>query len=335
MPAGFVAERFSNRRAIILGLSVALIGVFAFFIGILTNFWLVVAAASLMIIVLTFWHPAAIGSLSRQFESRRGFAISLHGTGGSVGEALGPVIAGLLLGVFAWQVLLRGSIVPAVLMGVGIWLVLRSVPFEEGRALGVRQYARGVGHLLANRRLLLVLFFAGGFSGGQIIVLTFMPIYLREDVGVSSATLGFYLFLAQAAGIASQPLMGYLSDRWGRKAVLVPALAVLGVAYFGLSVVPAGLPFIGVVIIMGAFLFSLMAIFLAAAMDLVEGDVQATTVSLVFGVATAVAGIAPGIAGFFADAFGITSTFVFASGLILVTSAAAAVTQWSGERAAT
>ena len=37
---------------------------------------------------ITFWHPAAISALSRRFPERRGFAISLHGTGGSIGAEL-------------------------------------------------------------------------------------------------------------------------------------------------------------------------------------------------------------------------------------------------------
>jgi MFS family permease len=122
--------------------------------------------------------------------------------------------------------------------------------------------------------------------------------------------------------------MGWLSDRWGRKAVLTPALVALGFAYAALALVPSGAPFLAVVALMGAFMYSLMAIFLAAAIDLVHGDVQATTVALVFGVATAVAGIAPGIAGLIADRAGASATFLFAGGLVLVVGFIAAFTRW-------
>jgi MFS family permease len=170
--------------------------------------------------------------------------------------------------------------------------------------------------------------FAGGFAGGQSVVQTFLPIFLRENIGVSPATVGFYLALAQVVGIGSQPLMGWLSDRWGRKAVLVPALLTLGSAYAALAVAPIGAPFLAVVALMGAFMYSLMAIFLAAAIDLVQGDVQATTVALVFGIATAVSGIAPGVAGIIADSAGTIATFLFAGGLVLVVGMVAAFTQW-------
>ncbi|MDA1096800.1 MAG: MFS transporter [Chloroflexi bacterium] len=332
LPAGFLADRFARRRAEILGVAIALIGAFAFLVGLATSFWFAALTASLMVAAVSLWHPAAISSLSRQFVTRRGLAISLHGTGGSVGEATGPVIAGLLLGLFSWRVLMQGSIVPAALFGFAIWAILRSVPTEANDTPSVARYFRSLRGVLKNRGLLLILVFAGGFAGSQSVMLTFLPIHLREDQGVSAAVLGLYLGLAQIAGIASQPLMGYLSDRWGRKRILVPALAVLGVSFLSLALVPPGPAFIATMFVMGAFLFPLMSILLAAAMDLVEGDVQATTVSLVFGVATAVAGIAPAVAGGLADAAGLESTFLFASGLTLATAAIALVSRWEVAR---
>ena len=73
----------------------------------------------------------------------------------------------------------------------------------------------------------------------------------------------------------------------------------------------------------------MMAILLAAAMDLVEPDVQATTVSLVFGASVIVSGLAPAIAGRLADHFTIEITFVFSAIIVLISAVLASVTHWS------
>ena len=122
--------------------------------------------------------------------------------------------------------------------------------------------------------------------------------------------------------------MGYLSDHLGRKMVLAPGLALLGIAFLGLYFAPSGWPFVLVVLIMGAFLFSLMAIMLAAAIDLVEAQLQATTVSLVFGSAVVMSGLSPAGAGFIADMLQVKATFLWASGIILLTSVLATATNW-------
>jgi MFS family permease len=148
-------------------------------------------------------------------------------------------------------------------------------------------------------------------------------------LGYSSFSTSVFLFLAQVAGIVVQPIMGYASDRFGRKAVMVPSLLILGSADAALSVVPDGWALILTVVVMGAFLFSLMSIFLAAASDLVGASAQATIVSLVFGAAVAVAGILPTIAGSLADALGnIQVAFVCAGVVVLCAGILGIVLKW-------
>ena len=329
IPAGYVGDRYRKQRAGVLSTTLIMVGAFSCLLGMVTGYWMAVIAAALGNLAITFWHPTAISSLARQFSSRRGFAISLHGTGGSVGEALGPLIAGALLAVFSWRVILQGSIIPALIFGLLIWVLLKIVPTQSGGVPNFRIYVQGLWGLFRNRRLLIVLLLTGAFAGGQGTVLTFFPVYLREDLGYSSFSTSVFLFLAQVAGIAVQPVMGYASDRFGRKAVMVPSLLILGTADAALSVVPDGIPLILTVIVMGAFLFSLMSIFLAAASDLVGANAQATIVSLVFGAAVAVAGILPTIAGSLADIFGnLQVAFVCAGVVVLGAGLLGIVLKW-------
>jgi predicted MFS family arabinose efflux permease len=83
-----------------------------------------------------------------------------------------------------------------------------------------------------------------------------------------------------------------------------------------------------VVLGMGAFLFPLMSILLASAMDLVAVGAQATTVSLVFGSAVVVSALAPAIGGMLADSSGTESAFMFGAGLVLTVSLLSMVTRW-------
>ncbi|MBI4328892.1 MAG: MFS transporter [Chloroflexi bacterium] len=328
LPAGFLADRFGRSRPLILGASIVLVGLFGLLLGLASGYWSAVIASTLLVVAITFWHPSAISALSQRFAERRGFAIGLHGTGGSIGEALGPLVAGALLALLTWRGVLQVGFVPAVAAGVVIWLLLRRVPMEAEGVSGVSHYLQSLRKLIGNRSLVIVLLLAGGFVGGQSVVMTFLPIYLREDLGLSSVALGFYLFLAQAAGIGSQPVLGLLSDRVGRKAVLVPSFLFLGLAFLGVSVAPPGWPFVVAVVAMGAFLFSLMSIILAASVDLVDRSVQATVVSLVFGASIVVAGISPAVAGVLADSYGTKAAFMLASGMLVATAVFAGVTRW-------
>jgi len=328
VPAGFAGDRFAKWRAEILGGSIIVVSIFAVMLGLATNFWMAVVAASLFSVAISFWHPVAIASLSREFASRRGFAISLHGTGGSVGETLGPLLVGSLLGILSWRLVLQGSVIPGLVFGIAIWAFLRAIPTGKSSGASMAEYLGSVSALLRNGKLILVLIFAAGFAGGQSTILTFLPIYLDEDLGASSVTIGLYLSLAQVGGIVSQPLIGFASDRLGRKPILTPSLAMLGLSFIGLSIAPSGWMFGVVVLVMGAFLFPLMSILLASAMDLVEVGAQATTVSLVFGAAVVVSAFAPALAGVLADSAGTEAAFMFGAVLVLSVSLLSVVTRW-------
>jgi predicted MFS family arabinose efflux permease len=230
--------------------------------------------------------------------------------------------------LMGWRIVLQMSLIPGLLFGLVIWSLLRTVPVNNFSDSSLTEYWRSVVDLLRNGKLILVLIFAAGFAGGQSAILTFLPIYLDENMGASSVTIGFYLSLAQVGGIVSQPLLGYMSDRFGRKMILAPSLAILGATFIALITVSPGWMFGIVILIMGAFLFPLMAILLAAAVDLVAIDSQATTVSLVFGAAILVSAFAPALAGVLADGIATEAAFVFAGGLVLSTSLLSGLTRW-------
>jgi MFS family permease len=324
-PAGYITDRLTNHWAPILGLSIIAVGIFHLLMGISTAYWLLVLTSTLASVGITFWHPPAIAALSQMFPRKKGFAIAMHGTGGSFGEALGPISVGALLGFLLWRTVLQIGVVPAVLMGALAWTMMRGFHGESGGPTSFKTYLLSVAQLVRSPALVTVLIVTAGFSSIQAIVMTFLPIYLRVDLEYSAFKMSAFLSAAQIIGVASQPIMGFLSDRFGRNAVILPSMALLGVAVLAVPAVAAGWQLLLVVMGMGAFVFSLMSIFLAAAMDVAEGDVPATTVSLVFGAAVVFSSFTPGIAGVLADMYGVRSVFPLAAGIAFVATGYGAV----------
>jgi MFS family permease len=331
-PAGYAADRFRHRFAMVLTVCMMLIGVFQFALGRVDSYVQAIIFSTLVVIAVTFWHPAAIGTLARSFSDRRGFAIALHGTGGSIGEALGPILTGGLLVFLTWRSVLEISIVPAVLAGLLLWLILRSFRVEAG-PVRVGAYLRSLNDLFRQRKLLLILCITGGFSAAQGAVNTFLPVYIREDLGLSTWVLGADISLAQVVGIGSQPVMGLLSDRLGRRAVILPTLCGLSLACLLLYVLASGVPFVITLALLGAVMFPTMALMLAAAADLVSDEVQSTTVSLMFSSSTLFAGLSPLLGGVIADEFGVRTVFLYASTIAFATVLFAAATRWQGRLA--
>ena len=317
MGAGYLGDRFAHRSALMLGISMGMLGVSFFLAGSAATYWLLFAAMLLVGIGPSLYHPPAIGALSRKFPDRRGFAISLHGTGGSVGEVLGAsFLIAALLGVLVWEDVLRVSMLPALVFAVLIWMTMRNIPSESGGAASTGSYIASLVVLLRNKAMLALVLVTAMRSMGQSAIMAFLPLYLREDLGYSTTEVGLYMPMAQVVGIASQPVMGLLSDRFGRKAVLVPGTAVLGLLCIALSQAEPGPQLVLTILAMGAFLYSLHTIYIAAAMDVSGGEVQATVVSLIYG-AGFLGTLSPVLAGIIVDASETSVAFIYGGGIVV------------------
>ena len=322
MVAGYLGDRFANRSGLMLMLSLGIMGVSYYLLGSAPSYWLLFAVMLLVGIGPSLYHPPAIASLSRKFPDKRGFAISLHGTGGSIGEVVGPVLTGGLISgtylvAFHWRDVLHLSVFPALFFAVAVYLMMRNIPAAAADAGSLREYGSSLATLLRRRAMLSLVLVTALRSSGQSAVMGFLPVYLLEDLKYEKVEIGLFMSGAQVTGIVAQPLMGYLSDRFGRKIVLVPCTLAMGLLIISLRFAEPGLQLVIVVLVMGAFLYSLHTIFIAGAMDVAQGQAQSTVVSLIYG-ASFFGAFSPWVAGWVADQRGNSASFIFGGVLVIL-----------------
>ena len=341
MVAGYLGDRFANRSGIMLMISLGMMGVSYFLLGIAPNYWLMLAAMLLVGIGPSLYHSPAIASLSRKFPDKRSFAISWHGTGGSVGEFVGPILTGgLIHGVyfvaFEWNEVLQISAGPALIFGLLIYLMMRGIPAGSTDTESLREYFAKLAAMLRRRGMQMLVLTTALRSMGQGAMMAFLPVYLLEDQGISAIVIGLFMSSIQFIGILAQPTMGWLADKLGHKAVLVPCTAALGVLMIALKFSPTDVPLIFDIVVieitvpgiqfgiialaMGAFLYALHAIYIAAAMDVAEGEAQSTVVSLIYG-ASLLGAFSPFIAGVIVDLGSNSDAFVY-GGVSVIAAAA-------------
>ena len=63
----------------------------------------------------------------------------------------------------------------------------------------------------------------------SVAFLTFLALYLGldEELGLGNAALGLHIALLVGVGVVATPAVGYISDRFGRKLVLIPEMIAL------------------------------------------------------------------------------------------------------------
>ncbi|MCY3544378.1 MAG: MFS transporter [Chloroflexi bacterium] len=347
MVAGYLGDRFANRSGVMLMISLGMMGISYFLLGNAPNYWLMLAAMLLVGIGPSLYHSPAIASLSRKFPDKRSFAISWHGTGGSVGEFVGPVLTGALLSgvyfvAFEWNEVLQISAGPALIFGLLIYLMMRGIPAGSTDTESLREYFSKLFTMLRRRGMQMLVITTALRSMGQGAMMAFLPVYLLEDQGISAIVIGLFMAGIQFVGILAQPVMGWLADRLGHKAVLVPCTAALGVLMIALKYAPTddplvfnlvlleiavpGIQFGIIALAMGAFLYALHAIYIAAAMDVAEGEAQSTVVSLIYG-ASLLGAFSPFLAGVIVDLGTTSDSFIYGGISVIAAAALLAITR--------
>ncbi|MFH1485560.1 MAG: MFS transporter [Chloroflexota bacterium] len=317
LPAG-AATDILRRGRLIMGVTLAWLGIAYFGVGLANSLWVVILGLIVVGIGGGLWHPPAMTILSERFPGRRGFALSVHGAGANAGDGLAPIAVGLLLAFLTWRQVLFVNALPGIMVGVIVFLAVSDGGAVAGQRKSLGEYLRHVKALFKNRSFLSVAAVSALRSMSQNAFLTFLPLYLARQFEMSSAVVGFHVALVTISGVVSSPLLGILSDRLGRKPILVCGLFIITAFILTLASLPMGPQFTIAVAILGLFFYSLQGVLFATAMDVAGQEVGATTVGMVFTGNLILSSISPFLAGTIADARGLASTFYFSGAITLL-----------------
>lgn len=295
MGSGVLVDKYRDHWGMMLTACMVLNVIAFVVIGLSPNWGVLIIGVVLISIPGSLWHLPAIASLSRRFADRRAFSISIHSFGSTIGNALGPLVAGTLLLYLVWREVLLLYAIPAGIVALFVWWSLKDLGREQEMQPGDAQ-ARTLGTLamagwdfFRNPAMLALLVAASLRSVAVTAMFDWSPFYLESPIeegglGFSYFWTGFQMALLTGAGAISSPILGQLSDMLGRKQILVPGLAIAAVLPF--LVVPAedGILVPLVMAAMGLFSFALHQVMLAGILDAAERGTEATVAGLVFGI---------------------------------------------------
>ena len=281
LPGGIIADRLRKHWGLVLALCMAIFGVGWLIIGIAPTYYVLLFGMAVVALAASIWHLPAMASLSHHFSHRKGTALSFHGVGGQIGDVLAPPVTGLLLGYLAWRGIISiYAAVPIFLAFLVYWAFKNIGRTGEDEATDeqVDQW-RATRRVLRNP-ILWIVAFVGGIRGMAFIgLITFFTIFL-DDLGMTPFVRNLHFGLLLAIGIVTTPVVGWLSDIFGRKAVLVPGLLVLAVLSFLLGGAGVGIALIVIIALMGTFLFGDQPILTALALDVVGDEVPTTVLGI-------------------------------------------------------
>lgn len=321
VPGGVLVDTV-GRKGLLMGVSLFWIGFPYLLIGFTNSYVALLACVALVGFGNSLWHPTAIPTLGRRYPERKGLVLSVHGMGGNVGDAVAPIVIGAALSVFTWREVVMLNVVPGVVVAALLFVFLGSMRLGSKQAGAQTQsfgaYLAGLKDLLASRSLVLLSTGSAFRTMTQSALLTFLPVYLANEMGYSPFWVGACLFALQAAGFAASPVAGHLSDRMGRKQILMTSMgaSALVLAAMGLS---GGSPlFVALVAVLGFFLYATRPVIQAWMLEATPKNMGGSSIGVLFGAQAVGGALGPLLGGMVADRFGLLAAFYFLAATIVI-----------------
>jgi MFS transporter, FSR family, fosmidomycin resistance protein len=297
---GYFTDRYPTPYSLVIGMGSSLIGLIL--IAFATSYLFVLAAAALIGMGSSVFHPESSRVARLASGGRHGLAQSVFQVGGNFGTALGPLFAAFIVLPYGQHTIIWFSLVALIgmvlLAIIGSWygktLKLKRVSMAEEREAMAKATHGKVARSIA---ILMALTFSKHFY--LVSITSFYIFYLIHTFGISVQNAQLHLFLFLAAVAAGTVIGGPIGDRIGSRRVIW--WSILGVLPFTLALPYVGLFWSAVLsVIIGLILASAFPAILVYAQALIPGRVGMVA-GLFFGLAFGIAGIGAAVLGWLAD----------------------------------
>lgn len=230
LPSGTLSDHLGRRRMLLLSLLVFATAPYGY--GVVHQIWQLVALRFLHGLATGIFAPVAMAVVVDLYSSGRGEALSWYSSFTQAGRLSGRMAGGYLLLWFGFG--------PTFLMSAVLGLVLlilflrfrlnsESAPLTQTTSgFSRREMLRGIQEIAADSRILIT----SGMEAAQMLasgaLMAFLPLYGLK-VGLHPGEVGLLFGIQGVSSILAKPVMGWISDRFGRRPLIVTGQLICAV----------------------------------------------------------------------------------------------------------
>lgn len=311
---GFMTDKRPVPYALPFGMVSSFIGLSLLILS--TEYWMILVSVVFLGLGSAVFHPEGSRVSFMAAGNKRGLAQSIYQVGGNSGQALAPLLSAFVILPFG----MNGVAMVLVFTSLGIFLLTKIAAWykrqlEAEKMSNVKRVLISSLPPLSKKQIgfalvvLLLIIFARSFYVTNMT--SFYVFYLIEAYGISVERGQLFIFIFMALGVVGTFFGGPLSDKFGRKNIIL--LSVIAPIPFCLA-----LPFVPLYVallflmIIGALIMISFTVTVVYAQELVPSKIG-TMAGLTVGVAFGMGAIGSVIIGIVMDTMGIRFTMIAVS----------------------
>ncbi len=322
IPVGKLTKRF-GRRLLLVG-APAVVFISALGCGLTTEYWQLIVWRVLQGAAAAGYSVTALIALTEMSKpSTRGLYISYFWTAALIGASIGPTFGGLVGEYLGYRPVFYCYAALALISTIWAFFRVPETSAKHLRGAAKRTPARAQqqksASLLHNYNFILIslvaMFTLVTIGGTQS---TLIPLVGYENLSLSEGQVGLGLTLIAIIQMFLTPLAGSLSDKLGRKRLIIPGgvITVVGLIMFVYSSSYWGFLFCALILGLGRGIGS--PIPTAYVSDIALQDDYESTLATFRAISDAGLVIGPLLCGYLKDVAGLTLPFYLTAGLLLL-----------------
>ena len=234
--SGYLSRYFGRKKPLVIGFVITSFSLIA--AGLVDNFALLIVLFFIAGIGGSMYHPFGSPILAETYSTSTGRTLGLHQTGGALGGFIGPMVTGVLALVFGWRSTIILLAVPGVILAATLWYSINPER-DHVQAPQPRKNQSGIADLKKYTPSIIFIIAAFIYILGLRGTDVFAGLYFGTGRGMGIAQASFLFSMLKAAGLFSAPICGELSDRYGRKRVLIILVVIESLSLLAITFSPS------------------------------------------------------------------------------------------------
>ena len=252
LPAGVLVAKYGPKRLSMIGIMLS--SIMAIISGFSQDEIQITIARFLIGIGMAFFFGASVTLISNYLgKENEGLGVGLLNSGHAIGA---------LFGIFGWVALTeivgwRLSIIIGGIIGVSIVLIMKIGLLKEDNKREFKVKFNELKEVLFNKSLILLGITLLGYQTGASLTLTFVVLYLIEEIHIDPIYAGLFGSLSLIIGIIISPLSGKIYDKFKNAkkllfiSAMISALSIMSISISSIYIIIIALITSGIFLSLG------------------------------------------------------------------------------------